>query len=185
MRLASELINKPVITVKEGQEIGKVQDFYLDRRLTQLVAIYLNSGGFLSSEENVINWSDVVTVGQDAILVKSAGSVTDIAGAGGITTYIRRDEINGRQVNTPGGTKLGRVGDIVLDNDANIIGLSLAKTHVSGPIAANKAISRAAIVDFGHENGVMTADLAKAEKAELQVVHEGLFGEPSVSLSES
>jgi sporulation protein YlmC with PRC-barrel domain len=185
MRLASELINKPVITVKEGQEIGKVQDFYLDQRLTQLVAIYLDSGGFLSSEENVISWSDVVTVGQDAILVKDAAGVTDVAGAEGIITYIRRAEIGGRQITTPGGTKIGRVGDVVLDDDAHIIGLSLTNIQVSGPIAASKAINRTAIVDFGHENGVMTADLAEAEKADLQVAYDGLFGEPSVSLSES
>jgi sporulation protein YlmC with PRC-barrel domain len=185
MRIAGKLINKPVITVKEGKKIGKVQDFYLDQRLTQLVAVYLGSDSLLSTEENVIGWSDVVTIGQDAILVKDADSVTDMTGAEGITTYIRRDEINGRQVNTPGGTKIGRVGDIVLDDKAHIIGLSLSKTHVSGPIATNKAISRNAIVDIGHDDGVMTADISQAEKAELQVIDDGLFGEPSVSLSES
>lgn len=185
MRVAQELINKPVISINEGQEVGKVQDFYLDQSLTRLSAIYLGSEGLLSRTETLIRWPDVVTLGRDAILVKDANSVVETAEAEEIETYIRRDNIEGRPIDTPGGTKIGRIGDIVIDEEAKIAGFSLSQTYVSGPIAANKAVSRTAIVDTGNEDGVMTANLSEAEKADLQVVYEGFFAEPSVGPTES
>ncbi len=185
MRLAQELIGKAIISVEEGQELGKVQDFFLDRDLTELAAVYLGSEGLLSRKESFIKWSDVVTLGQDAIMVKDAGCVieaTDVSE--GIESYIRRDEIRDRPVDTPGGTKIGHVGDVILDGGAKIAGFTLSQTFVSGPIAENRAISRAAVVDTGHEDGVMTANLSEAERANLQVAYEGLFAKPSVSQDE-
>ena len=185
MRVAQELIHKSVISINEGKEIGMVQDFYLDQDLTHLVGIYLGSEGLLSRKESLINWPDVVTLGRDAILVNDANCVMDTAEVEGLENYIRRDEIGGRQVDTPGGTKIGRIGDVVLDDEAKIAGFSLSQTYVSGPIAANRAISRSAVVDTGNEDGLMTANLSEAEKADLQVVYEGFFAEPSVSPTES
>jgi uncharacterized protein YrrD len=185
MRVAQELIHKSVISINEGKEIGKVQDFYLDQDLTHLVAIYLGSEGLLSRKETLIKWPDVVTLGRDAILVNDANCVMETVEVEGLENYIRRDEIGGRPVDTPGGTKIGRIGDVVLDEEARIAGFSLSQTYVSGPIAANQAISRSAVIDSGNEDGLMTANLSEAEKADLQVVYEGLFAEPSVSPTES
>lgn len=183
MHIAQEYINKPVITVEEGQEIGKVRDFYLDQTLTRTMAIYLGSEGLLNTTENLIEWTDVVTLGQDAILVKDVDSVKAVTESGESARYLRRDEISDRAVDTPGGTKIGHIGDIVLDDMAKIVGFSLSKIRVTGPIATNRAIDRTSIIDIGDEDGIMTADLSEAEQANLQVVTEGFFGEPSVNTS--
>ena len=94
---------------------------------------------------------------------------------------MRRNGISGRRVDTPGGTNLGHVGDIILDEKARIVGFSLPQTYVSGPIASNKAISRSAVVDTDDASGVLIADLAEAEKTNLQVEYEGLLAEPVVN----
>lgn len=185
MRVAQELMNKPVFSVNEGREIGKVQDFYADQDLTHLVAIHLGSEGLLSRKETLIKMPDVVTLGQDAILVKDANCVMEADEVEDFEDVVRRDEFNGRPVDTPGGTKIGRIGDIVLDDKAKIAGFALSQIYVSGPIAANRAISREAVIDMGDEDGVMTADLSRAERADLQVVYEGFFSEPSVAPAES
>lgn len=185
MRVAQELMNKPIFSVNEGREIGKVQDFYVDQDLTRLVAIHLGSEGLLSRKETLIKMPDVVTLGQDAILVKDANCVMEADELEDSEDVVRRDEFNGRPVDTPGGTKIGRIGDIVLDDRAKIAGFALSQIYVSGPIASNRAISREAVIDMGDEDGVMTADLPKAEKADLQVVYEGFFSEPSVAPAES
>ena len=66
-----------------------------------------------------------------------------------------------------------------------IAGFALSQIYVSGPIAANRAVSRKAVVDVGDEDGIMTIDLSEAEKADLQIVYEGLFAEPSVNPTET
>jgi len=185
MLVAKELINKPVFSVNDGQKLGKVQDFYLDQELSQLTAIYLSGEGLISRKESLIKWPDVVTMGEDAILVKDADCVMEMTEVEELETYLRRDNLNGRPVNTPGGTKIGRIGDIILDDEAKVAGYSLTQVFVSGPIAANRAINRAAVVENANEDGVMTADLSEAEKANLKVVHEGFFAEPTVNPAES
>ncbi|MGD2078818.1 MAG: PRC-barrel domain-containing protein [Chloroflexota bacterium] len=185
MRVAQELMNKPVISVNEGREVGKVQGFCIDQNLTHLVAISLGSEGLLSRKETLIKWPDVVTLGQDAILVKDANSVMEKDEIEDFENLMRRDEIKGRSIDTPGGTKIGRIGDIILDDKAMIAGFALSQTHVSGPIADNRAINRKAVIDLGNQDGAMTIDLSEAEKADLQIVHEGFFAEPSVSPNQS
>ncbi|MGD8585566.1 MAG: PRC-barrel domain-containing protein [Chloroflexota bacterium] len=184
MRVAQEIMNVPVISANDGQEVGKVKGFYIDQNLTHLLAISLGSEGLFSRKETLIKWPDVVTFGQDAILIKDANCVIETSEVENFEDFVERDEIGGRSVETPGGTKIGRVGDLIFDEKAMISGFALSQIYVSGPIAANRAVSRKAVVDVGNEDGIMTADLSEAEKDDLQIVYEGLFAEPSVNPTE-
>ena len=184
MRVAQEIMNVPVISANDGQEVGKVKGFYIDQNLTHLLAISLGSEGLFNRKETLIKWPDVVTFGQDAILIKDADCVIETSEVENFEDFVERDEIGGRSVETPGGTKIGRVGDLIFDEKAMISGFALSQIYVSGPIAANRAVSRKAVVDVGNEDGIMTADLSEAEKDDLQIVYEGLFAEPSVNPTE-
>jgi uncharacterized protein YrrD len=181
MRIAQEMLNKPVISVKEGKKIGTAQDFFVDRAMTQVSAIYLGSDGLFNRTEMFIKWPDVVTLGEDAILVEKADCLLEVSEFSNAERYVRRDDISGRRIDTPGGTSIGHVGDIIVDQKARIVGFSLPQVYVSGPIATNKAISRSSVVDTGDESGVLTANLAEAEKTNLQVSYQGLLAEPVVS----
>ena len=56
---------------------------------------------------------------------------------------------------------------LVVDSgeQAAVAGVTLARAHVAGPIAENKQVLSAAIVETGGREGVMVVDLAKAEGA--------------------
>jgi sporulation protein YlmC with PRC-barrel domain len=187
MQLGQQLINLPVITIEGGREIGKVKDLYLDDNLKQVAALYLGSEGFINKSETFIRQADVATIGNDAILVKEASSLFDEAETPELNqwldSWIRRDDLRGRQMNTPGGTKIGRLGDIILDSESAIAGFSLSEAFVRGTVADNMAVSRSAVVETGNgsDDNVMTIELAEAERANLQVVFEGMFGQPAVS----
>src|SRR5690606_29428169 len=106
----------------------------------------------------------VVVFGVDAVLVKNADVVQDNRELDAADKWLRLDDLQGRHVDTPGGTKVGDVGDVLLDQDARVVGLKLNKVHVEGPIAADRTILRAAVLDTGSEDGVLTIDLARAER---------------------
>jgi uncharacterized protein YrrD len=184
MQLAQEWISLPVFTIDGGREVGKVEDLYLDEDLSHVAALYLGSEGLLNKSESFLRLADVITIGKDAILVKNADSVFDEAETPEfgewLENWIRRNDIRGREMSTPGGTKVGRIGDIILEDEAKIAGFSLAQAYVSGTIADNKAVSRSAMVN-ADADGVLTVELAEAERANLRIVHEGLLGEPTVS----
>lgn len=187
MRLARELINLPVYSIDGGQEIGKVKDLYLDDRLRQVTAINLGSDGLLNRSECFIRQADVITLGQDAILVQSEESVLEEAETPELEEWLkrwkRRDDLRGREVSTPSGTKIGRLGDIILDEEAKIAGFSLSQTFVTGPVAENKAVSRSAMIEPGDDNdeSVITIELTAAERANLRVENGGFFSEPTVA----
>jgi hypothetical protein len=49
--------------------------------------------------------------------------------AAGARKWVRRDELQGRPVDTLGGTKVGNIGDVVLEKDGGVQGFSLGRVH--------------------------------------------------------
>ena len=110
-----------------------------------------------------VKHEDVVVLGIDAILVKNADVVIDDKDVSEIKGWLRLDKLQGREIDTPGGTKVGTVGDIVVDDEGTVTGFKLGRVLVEGPIAEQKAISREVMIDPGDGDDPMTIDLSKAE----------------------
>lgn len=184
MHVANEYIGKPIISIVEGTEVGRLEDLYLDAGIETVTGLYLGSKGLIDRVRSLVPWEDVVTMGGDVVLVNDASSVVNAADHMTVDTFVRRKEIIGREIDTPGGTRLARIGDIIIDQAGKVVGFTLSQTFVTGPIADNRVIGRSALLDIGEEDGTMTANLSDAEEAEIKIVYEGLFGEPTVATSE-
>jgi sporulation protein YlmC with PRC-barrel domain len=179
MRTGRSLTDNPVYNSQDGRLLGKVEDLYLDKDLTTVVAIYLGGEGLIKRTPVYIRRRDVILFGVDAVLARENTIVyrgEEIPTAG---QWVRLHDLQGRDVDTPGGTKLGRVRDLVLDADAQITGFTLSQIAVEGPIAESKAVARSALVDVGALDGAMTVDLAIAERASVKVDPDALdFSQP-------
>lgn len=165
MRESKDLIGKTVISVSDGRLLGTVRDIYLDQNLYWMTGIHLGSEGLLKRKALVIARENVVVFGIDAVLVKNADVVTDTKTYAPATKWLRLDDLKGREIDTPGGTKVATIGDVILDEEARVIAVKLSRTYVEGPIAEKRVVPRDAIVDTGQADGVMTIDLVKAEAA--------------------
>lgn len=166
MRLGKDLVDKPIITVSDGRHMGKAKDVYLDRHLQEMTGIYLGREGLFRRKDNFIPRASVVVFGVDAILVENAEAITDSKETT-IEGWVRLSDLIGRDVDTPGGTRLGTIGDVILDTAGRVTGFSLGRVLVDGPIAEQRAIAREVVIDNGNEDGVMTIDLLKAERVSL------------------
>ena len=162
MRLGKDIIGKWIVTTNEGRQMGKVKDLLLDPSLSQLNGIFVAREGMFRRKTIYIPREFVVVYGVDAVLIESESSVVD-SRSHPIDGWVRLTEIIGRPIDTPGGTKLATLGDMILNAEGQITGFSLAKVSVTGPIADNRAIARPAIIDTGNEDGTMTIDLSMAE----------------------
>lgn len=174
MRPAKELLNKPIYTVDEGRLVGKVQDLYLDTDLRAVTGIFLGSQGLLKRKAELIRREDVVLFGVDAVLVKSFVSVTDDRAAPEAKTWLLREKLLDREADTPGGIKLGKIGDVLLDDAGRIKALWLSKVTVEGPLAETRELDRSVVLDTGAEDGRLTVDLAALEQH--------LQGEPRIEI---
>jgi len=163
MRLGKELIGKPIYSISDGRHLGGVKDLYMDQACETLMGLYLGSEGLFSRKANIILIENVMVLGVDAVLVNESDVITDSNERPEVSGWLRREELQGRNVDTPGGTKVGTVGDILLDEKAHISGFTLARVFVEGPLAESRRVSKQAVVDVGATDEVMTLDLAKAE----------------------
>jgi uncharacterized protein YrrD len=163
MRLGKDLINKPIYSVDEGKLLGKVQDLYLDNAYEVLLGLYIGSQGLVRRKAELIRSGDVVVFGTDAVLVRSNDVITDDGALPAAKSWSRREKLIGREADTPGGTRLGVIGDVIVDPNGRITGFALSRTYVEGPLAEKRVISRSVVTDTGQEDGRMTVDLAKLE----------------------
>ncbi len=163
MRLGKDFINKPIYSIDEGKLLGKVQDIYIDTSFEVVLGLYLGSQGLVRRKAELIRAGDVVVFGADAILVRDGSVITDDGALPAAKTWLRREKLAGREADTPGGTRLGMIGDVIVAPDGRITGFALSKAYVEGPLAEKRVISRSVVLDTGQEDGRMTVDLAKLE----------------------
>ena len=164
MRLGKDLIGKPIISITDGRLLGSVKDIYINDELYWLSGLFLKSEGLLRRKSYIVPRETVVVYGLDAILVKNPESVTTDKEHDDAEQWLRLEKLRGRPVDTPGGTKVGNIGDVILDEDGRVTGFTLGKIFVSGPIAEERTIPREVLVDTGNDDDAMTIDLAQVER---------------------
>ncbi len=165
MRLGKDLIGKPIISITDGRLLGSVKDIYINDELYWLSGLFLKNEGMIRRKAHIIPREAVVVYGLDAILVRNSESVTTDKEHDEADQWLRLEKLRGRPVDTPGGTKVGNIGDVILDEEGRVTGFALGKIHVSGPIAAEGTIPRQALIDTGGDNDdAMTVDLTKIER---------------------
>lgn len=163
MRYGKDLNNKIIISIADGRQIGQVKDLFMDNDLTTLTGIYVGSEGLLRRKSLMISRESVVVFGIDAVLVKNADVIKDESELTESAHWVRLSKLKGREIDTPGGTKVGNVGDVIIGEEGNITGFSLSKVAVEGPIADKGMIERFTLIDSGDVDGAITIDLTKAE----------------------
>lgn len=170
MILGKDIMGNPVISVSDGNSIGKVKDLYLSADCTSVAGIYLGTEGLFSRQAYLVKSRDVVTIGDDAVLVEKDDVVHEEENVEEVDkSWLRRDELQNRPIDTPGGTKVGRIGDVVINKEGKVMGFSLNRVYVTGPIAENLSVARHTVQDVGNEDGVMTINLEEAEQQKLSV----------------
>ena len=164
MRLGKDLLKKPIYARTNGRLLGYVKDVYLNPELNWIAGLYLDTEGLIRRKDILILREQIAVLGIDAILVNDENAITDSRTHKEAKEWIRLEQIFKRGVDTPGGTKVGTIGDIILTEEGDLYGFSLARVFVEGPIANNGTVPRPALIDTGNEDGQMTIDLPKLEK---------------------
>ena len=167
MITSKEQIGKPIISITDGKKLGEVKDLYLDQDMRQVSAVFLGREGLISRKTLVIARSAVQVYGIDAWLVSGSDTVVrpeDIPESGAFTLV---GDLRGRELQTEGGTKIGVIDHVILDNEARVLGFGLGKVYSQGPLAERRMIARDAILNLGASKEPMTINLAQAESLSL------------------
>ncbi|HEX4947164.1 MAG TPA: PRC-barrel domain-containing protein [Blastocatellia bacterium] len=169
MTATKDYAGKLLISVTDGKNLGEVKDVYCNNDATRVIAAHLGKSGIINRKSLLVELSHVTLFGADAWLVDGSEVVIATDDVPGADKYILADALRGRDIQTDGGTKIGTVGDILVDAQNNVLGFSLSKVQVQGPIAEAKTIARAAVTDLGNGNAPMVVVLEQAEKLGIKI----------------
>lgn len=174
MITAKEIQNKPLISVTDGKKIGDIKDLYLDNELTRVAAVFLGREGLFKPKITIVDRYSIQVCGVDAWLTVGSDVAAALSEGEGAPSVLLTSDLRGREITTEGGTKIGTVGDILLNNNAQVAGVQLDRIYVKGPLAEKRIIPREAVLKPGLKatgRGVsdepMVIDLSKAETIDL------------------
>jgi len=169
MRMGKSLIGNPVFRITDGRKLGEVKDLYLDDGLTSVVGLFLGREGLLRPTPLFVERADICLFGIDAVLATATAAVREGDAAPEPPGWLRLDELRGREVHTPGGTRIGKIADVALDEAARVTGFSLTNLSVKGPVAEAAAVGRVAVEEVMSADDAMTIDLSVAEQTPLVI----------------
>jgi uncharacterized protein YrrD len=170
MRSAKELMGKPIYSVTNGRQVGSVKDLFVDSDLHKITGIYTGSEGLFNRRAKLIPFDKVTVLGIDAVLVVDSNVIKEDREYAPSQEWLRRDNVQGRVMHTAGGTKVGSVGDLLLDDDSKVVAFTLSRVYVEGPITKNRIVSRTAVLDAGGLDGNMIIDLTEVEQSNIGAV---------------
>lgn len=163
-----EFQGKLVISLSDGKKLGEIKDVYLDQEAGKIVAAFLGKSGIINRKSLTVELSHVKLFGIDTWLVEASDIVIAKDEVSGSDTYLLGDSLRGREIQTDGGTKIGTIGDILVDEKCNVLGFSFDKLQVEGPLSQSRVIARAAITNLGSSSAPMIAALDQAEKIKIE-----------------
>lgn len=169
MQLGKELLKKDVISLANGKRLGRVEDLYLGSSLERITALYLGTeGNIFNRTPCMVPFERVARLGSDVVLVDDENAVQEEEKMAQVPLWTRLQDLRGRDVDTTGGTHIGQIEDVIVDESGQVLGYRLSNIEVRGPIAEKQAIALDTITDFGHD-GALTIDLEKAERQTLSL----------------
>lgn len=163
MKTSKDLSNKALVSIADGRKLGEIRDLYLDPDMRRVVAVFLGKEGLINQKALVIPRSAIQVYGVDVWLVSGADKIIKQDDVLEWSTFTPVSELRGREIQTDGGTKLAMIDDVILDDEANVLGFALGKVYAQGPLAERKMIAREAVTDLGGKKEPMTIVLAQAE----------------------
>lgn len=157
---------KPLISITDGKEVGRIKDLYLDETLNRITGIFLGSEGLLNRRNNGIERAHIQLMGIDAWLLTGSDVIVSPENINGGVSFVLMSDVRGREIVSEGGTQIGAVDDVLFDENGTVLGFSLTRIQVKGTLADRKTIARSAISTLGGKTAAMTANMTAAETSE-------------------
>lgn len=124
----NKLFGKELVIQDTGEKASKVQDIVFDERARQVVALLISDG--LLESTRVVRWGDIVSIkdvvvaagGVDFHRLKDTADINDL--------YKRKYKITDTEI-IHSGEKIGKVGDIFIDERGLVVGYEVKEGMLS------------------------------------------------------
>ncbi|MGB3734990.1 MAG: PRC-barrel domain-containing protein [Ilumatobacter sp.] len=118
---ASEVGGLPVVTIDGGEDAAQIKDVVYDASQHHLIGFTLNKRGwFRGAMKSTLAASDVIGIGQHAVMVPGEDCLTEKGGASGAPAASGSGvDVMGNEVVSSSGAVLGKVIDVIIETGAS------------------------------------------------------------------
>lgn len=171
VRPSRELIGKPIISMTNGLNIGKVVDVLVDPGTATIAGLVTSKGGLFThrGEVEAIPADEVEVWGLDAVLVSRPDVIAKVDELPDSQHWLSvADRVKGRDIVSVDGTRIGQLNDVVLNTQGQLVGYDLAQVFVPGPVAESRRIPAEATRSFGKD--VLIVGKIQTEETQTQEI---------------
>lgn len=175
MRKGHSILGLQVISQEDAKSLGKVLDLVFDHDADECVALVLKERGFLGiGSAQVVPWNEILSIGKDAVMVKSDSSVVNPADHGRLQEVMERDaHLSGTRIVTEDGRDVGTFAEIYIDEaTGKTTGYEVSGGFISDTMSGKRYIAAERTDDLRVGEDVLLAAPGVADEFERQAVEE-------------
>lgn len=171
MKPSRKLLSLPIISLKEGHQIGYVKSLILSASTKSVAAIVVDPKGFFK-DQRIIPYSRVVSVGDDAITIDKFSHVEKPSNVPELLDLVKdKLTIIGTKLVTETGKTLGHADEYYIDTKTGkITQIEISSGKLDGFLSGKAWISVEYVITIGHD--VIVAQ--KESETTLTVADKGL-----------
>jgi len=157
MKTAQQIIGLPVVSIIDGNEIGKVKNVIINASKGTIDFFVIDSG-VRSLSGGVIPAERVLGIGEYALTIQQPDDISDIVKIPAAIELMQKNiTVRGTRVLTRKGSLLGQAGDIYIDDEDtySIVGVEFIPSNSD---TSTGIIPRSSIISFGKDLLVVNDD---------------------------
>ena len=175
MRKGHSIIGLQVISQQDAKHLGKVLDLVFDHDADECIALVLRERGFLGlGAGQVVPWAELVSIGKDAVMVRSESAVVNPQEHGRLQDVMDREaHLSGTRIVTEDGRDVGNFAEIYLDEQSGkVLGYEVSGGFVSDTMSGKRYIPSERTDDLRVGKDVLLAAPQVADEFERQATEE-------------
>ncbi len=175
MRKGHSILGLQVISQESAKHLGKVLDLVFDHDADECIALVLRERGFLGfGSGQVVPWGEIVSIGKDAVMVRSENSVVNPQEHGRLQDVMDREaHLSGTRIVTEDGRDVGTFAEIYVDEQSGkVLGYEVSGGFVSDTMSGKRYIPSERTDHLRVGQDVLLADPQVAGEFERQATEE-------------
>jgi uncharacterized protein YrrD len=163
---SKKFLSLPIISLKEGQQIGFVRNLVIDPKSRAVAALIVDPKGFFK-EQRIIPFNRVVSIGENAITVSTESQVEKATNLPDILELLKeKTAIIGIKIITTNGKTLGLVDEFYINaEDGSIACLDFSGGKIEGLFNGRMRIKANEILTMGTDVIVVAKDCVERIEA--------------------
>lgn len=173
MKKTEEVIGLPIISICDGEEVGKVKGVIVNAAKGAVDYVVVENGIQILNAK-VISAKDVIGIGEYALTIENEAVINDISKIPAAIDHLQKNiPVKGTRVMTKKGSLIGEIGDIYIDEDnsCSIFALEFISAKDNKNV---RLIPRDSVITFGKNLIVVQENVQSALADDISLLEVGV-----------